>query len=100
LQNVLVVQVECDNFPLAGIVLANQFDIVANAVDSHIACHGKGFEDIDLFVGNGESSRTTDFANDGYFIVDHAHSDNGCFTELRFELVLDILLGFSLGKSP
>ena len=62
-------QVECDNLPLAGAVLANQLYIVANAVDSHIACHGKGFEDIDLFVGNGESSRTTDFANDGYFIL-------------------------------
>ena len=35
-----------------------------DAVDSHIACHGKGFEDIDLFVGDGKCSRTAHFADD------------------------------------
>ena len=80
-------------------VLADQADIVAQSVHGHVACHGKGFEEVDLFVADGKRARTVHFADDGNFIIGHANRHNGVFVDVSFQLFLDQIFRFAFGQS-
>ncbi len=97
--DVAVVEVERDDLLLARAALPDEPDVVADAIDGHVARHGEGFEDVDLLVGDGERAGTGHFAQDGYLVVDHADGDDGRRVELGTEPLADELLGLALGES-
>lgn len=48
MDDVCPVHVQRDDVLVSVGVLADQADIVAQSVHGHVACHGKGFEEVDL----------------------------------------------------
>ena len=99
LDDVCPVHVQRDDVLVSVGVLADQADIVAQSVHGHVACHGKGFEEVDLFVADGKRARTVHFADDGNFIIGHANRHNGVFFDVSFQLFPDQTFRFAFGQS-
>lgn len=100
LDDVCPVHVQRDDVLVSVGVLADQADIVAQSVHGHVACHGKGFEEVDLFVADGKRARPVHFADDGNFIIGHANRHNGVFFDVSFQLFPDQTFQLRLWSCP
>ena len=94
-----IVQVQFDNLPLACGILANEFHIVAQAIDGHVAGHSQGFKHIDFLIAHRESPGFGHFAQDRYFIIDHAHGHHGDFFQVGHQPLAYHGLGLALGQA-
>ncbi len=71
-EDVGIAEVELVDLVLAVVCLAQQLDIVALAVDGHVADHGESLEDGALVAVDGEGAGVLDLAHDGDLeVVDH-----------------------------